>query len=320
MSMKEHGVAAASPAVGSFVYPAFSLSGDYVLTASWDLNGQPYTCTVQIGVRAPGLRAEGCWDTESAGDDLDLHMAKVNGFSQCATTHAWSDLACKSANEDCYYDNCYAAGGLFATTDKVNWGFAASPASACTGWGSQTTGSSCGNPRLDRDANGLSGTCDPTVSNPNGSSAAGPYCGPENINVDAPADGDQYAVGLRFYNQSGMTNAHGHVNIYCNGERVLSSGFDPTATPPNEYPQLATPGQDSTGDMWKVATITTSVTGGTLSCTVLPTQSTKANAALDGTTAYCVDDANLNGAQSQEFLTSGGGAPSPTVATALCFH
>jgi len=73
--------------------------------------------------------------------------------------------------------------------------------------------------------------------------------------------------------------------------------------------------------MWKVATVTTTVTGGVLSCTVLPTQSKVANPTLDGpTTAYCVDDAQKNTSQSQEFLTQGGGVPSATVATALCFH
>ena len=42
--------------------------------------GKQYTCSVQIEVRAPGLRAEGCWSTEGQGDDVDLHMAKINGF------------------------------------------------------------------------------------------------------------------------------------------------------------------------------------------------------------------------------------------------
>jgi len=316
MSGKEHGTVATGAGL-SAIFPAFSLSGDYLLTASWELNGQPYTCTLQVDVRAPGLRAEACWDTEKDGDDLDLHMAKVNGFTQCATTHAWSDLACMSANEDCFYEECYA--GFGGVGDTVNWGFPTSAATACTGWGSQSTGTTCGNPRLDRDANGLSGTCDPTVNNPNGGGLIGPFCGPENINLDAPANGDQYAVAVRFYNQSGTTNPHVHSDIYCNGERILSSGYDPVAG--NNFPQLATPGQDSTGDMWKVATVTTTVTGGVLSCTVLPTQSKVANPTLDGpTTAYCVDDAQKNTSQSQEFLTQGGGVPSATVATALCFH
>jgi len=314
-SMKEHGIALSQPGVTSVIYPAFSLSGDYVLTGAWELNGQKYSCTLQIQVRAPGLRAEGCWDTEAVGDDVDLHMAKVDGFSQCATSHAWSDLACANANEDCYYEDCYSGG--FGSVDSVNWGYPTTPLSNCSGWGSQTTGASaCGNPRLDRDANGLSGTCDPSVFNPNGSSITGPFCGPENINVDAPGNNDVFAIGLRFYNQSGSTPAKSHVNVYCDGARILAAGYDPVAG--NLYPQLATPGQDSTGDMWKVALVTTTVSGGVLTCNVVPTQSKVANAALDGSTAYCVDDASLNGAESQEHLTAGGGVPAN--ANALCYH
>jgi hypothetical protein len=313
----EHGTVAMSPAVASEVYPAFSLSGDYVLSASWRLDGQPYTCSVQIAVRAPGLRAEGCWDTVGLNDDLDLHMAKVDGFTQCATSHAWSNLDCTTANEDCYYGDCYA-GGALGGTDTTDWGFASSAPSNCTGWGSQTAAASCGNPRLDRDTNGLSGACDPTVVNPAGSSAVGPFCGPENINLDAPADGDQYAVAMRFYGRNGTAsaNVHGHVNVYCDGERILSAGYDPVAG--INYPQLATPGADDSGDMWKVALVTTTLMGTTLRCTVAPTQSTAANTTLDGTTAYCVDDSTLNGAAAEEYLTSGGGVPAS--ANALCFH
>ncbi len=329
MNGKEHGAVATGAGL-SAVFPAFSLSGDYVLTASWTFDGQPYTCTVQIGVRAPGLRAEACWDTEAQGDDLDLHMAKVNGFStKCPNTQAWSDLACASENEDCYWEECYSGPGARPGGDAVTeWGFASSLSTACTGWGSQSTGASCGNPRLDRDTNGLSGTCDPTVSNPNdqadgtGFPGAGVgFCGAENINLDNPAPGDQYEVAVRFYGQynPSPTNPHVHSDIYCNGERILSAGYDPTMG--NLFPQLGTAGQDDSGDMWKVATVTTSTgDGGAIACTVLPTQSKVANASLDGTTAYCVDDATLNTANSQKFLTSGGGVPSATVATATCFH
>jgi len=319
LSGKEHGMSVSAPAVASSIYPAFSLSGDYLLSAAWTLNGTPYTCSVKVQVRAPGVRAEGCWDTEAQGDDLDLHMAKVNSFPQCATSHSWSDLApgCATANEDCYYADCYSD-GLGAGND-VDWGYAASPASSCTGWGSQSVGANaCNNPRLDRDSNGLSGTCDPTVANPNGSSFTGPYCGPENINVDHPANNDRFAVGLRFFAQNATPPApvHTHVNIYCDGARVFSAGYDPTTG--NTFPRLLTPGQDSQGDMWKVALVTTQVTGAGLTCTVDPTQSTKPDSTRDGTTAYCVDDAALDGDVSQELLTSGGYEPAN--ANALCYH
>jgi hypothetical protein len=239
----------------------------------------------------------------------------VNDFPQCSTTHAWSDLTCVAAYEDCFYGDCYTAG---SHTNSVDWGYASSPKSACTGWGSQTAGAVCYNPRLDRDANGLSGTCDPAVKNPNGRSANGPFCGPENINVDHPVVNDRFAVGLRYYTRSapGTVSAHSHVNVYCNGARVLSAGFDPIAG--NEYPQLWTSGADTGGDMWKVALLTTTVTGAGLSCTVVPTQSTTPDPTRDGSTAYCVDNAALDGADSQEFLTEGGFEPAN--ANALCYH
>jgi hypothetical protein len=318
MTGKEHGIVASAPAVESAVWPAFSLSGDYVMDAQWTLNGKQYECSVQIEVRAPGLRAEGCWSTEGQTDDLDLHMAKVDGFTQCATSHAWSDNACATANEDCYYGDCSTVSG----NGPPNWGYMAGAATDCTGWGSQSTGTSCSNPRLDRDANGLSGPCDPTLSNPNATPAIpgfGGFCGPENINVDAPANGDVFAVGLRFYGRDGSAtaNALSHVNIYCDGARILSAGYDPT-TPGAVYPQLITPGQDTTGDMWKVALVTTSVTGGALTCNVAPTQSTTPDAQRDGSTAYCVDNASLQGANSQKYLTNGGGVPA--TANSLCYH
>lgn len=325
MSGKEHGMIATAPAVTSSIYPAFSLSGDYLLNAAWTLKGQQYACSVKVQVRAPGVRAEGCWDTEGQGtvqgmgDDLDLHMAKVNNFPECATSHSWSNLApaCMSANEDCFYNDCYS-GGLSGAAP--NWGYADSPASACNGWGSQGgLAASCSNPRLDRDANGLSGACDPTVTNPNGSAfLGGPFCGPENINVDHPMNNDRFAVGLRFFaqNTSPPVPAHAHVNIYCDGERVLSSGFDPTTG--NNYPQLLTSGGDTAGDMWKVALITATVTGAGLTCNVLPTQSTKPDSMRDGSTSYCVDNSTLEGANSQILLTASGYEPAD--ANALCYH
>ena len=256
---KEHGIVASAPALTSAVYPAFSLSGDYLLDASWTLDGKQYTCSLKVQVRAPGLRAEACWDTEGAGghDDLDLHMAKVSNFPKCAT-EVWSDQStkatCNAANEDCYYGDCVAS-----EFGHTNWGYATSPASACAGWGSQTAGvTSCNNPRLDRDTNGDS-MCNATVTNPNKS---GPFCGAENINLDNPADGDVFAVAVRFFakNSPAGTNAHTHVNIYCDGARIYTAGYDPVAG--NKFPVLVEDGGDTGGDMWKVGLVTTQVSGG----------------------------------------------------------
>jgi hypothetical protein len=305
-SGKEHGIVAVAPVVHSSIYPAFSLSGDYSMKTEWDLKGKHYSCLEKIQVRAPGLRAEACWDTEGSGIDLDLHVAKVNGFPSCMTSHGWSDLSCQS--EDCYYNNCYTPMGTFPS-----WGYSSSSSSACTGWGSEAGQQvvTCGNPRLDRDANGLSGTCDPSNANPNG---GGTFCGPENINVDTPDDGSRFAVAVRYYN--GVLASKTHVNIYCDGVRIMTTGYDPTTG--NDFPQLRTAGQDMSGDMWKVGLVTTHVTPSGLSCDAQPTQSQNPHAMTDGSSSYCVDNTTSDGAQSAQLLTSGGFEP--LNANALCFH
>jgi hypothetical protein len=256
-------------------------------------------------VRAPGIRAEACWDTEAAGVDLDLHVAKVDGFATCPKK-GWTDTC---ATEDCHYGNCYG-------DNTLSW-YPASASSACQGWGSQTSGT-CNNPRLDRDANGLSGKCDATVTNPNAPSGSGGsgggFCGPENINVDAPADGSKYAVAVKYFGGDGISRTH--VNVYCNGERVLSTGYSPVTG--IDFPKLATAGDDTTGDMWKVTLITAQLTGGVLSCDVKPTASQQPHAALDGNSAYCVDDTAMDGASATMFLAPGGAAPLSS--DAMCFH
>jgi hypothetical protein len=70
--------------------------------------------------------------------------------------------------------------------------------------------------------------------------------------------------------------------------------------------------------MWKVALVTTQVTGAGLTCNVVPTQSTTPDPQRDGSSAFCVDDSTLDGLASQELLTSGG--LEPANANALCFH
>ena len=310
LNMLEHGMVATAPAVTSVVYPAFSLSGDYILTGEFDLEMQHYSCSLKIQVRAPGLRAEACWGSEALGDDLDLHMAKVNAPPACPK-EGWSDDSGggSCAGEDCYYANYYTP-----NQQMPNWGYASEGPSACVGWGSEAGQgvSTCTNPRLDRDANGVSGTCDPTIINPD--DASNSFCGPENINLDAPKDGDTFAVGVRFYN--GTDPSPTHVNIYCNGERILSTGYNPVTS--NNFPVLLTQGQDTDGDMWKVGLVTTHVTNGKLSCDVHPTPSVKPHPARDGSTAYCVDNTGMDGQSSGSLLTKSGGAP--TAAAQLCFH
>jgi hypothetical protein len=301
-SKLEHGIVATQPEVTSSFYPAFSLSGDYVVTGEFDLFGKHYACSQKIQVRAPGLRAEACWDTEQDGVDLDLHVARVDGFT-CAKK-GWSDT-CK--NQDCYYSSC-------VNGSSPGW-FPSSPNSACHGWGSQTTGT-CFNPRLDRDANGVSGTCDPSVSNPyqTGDDFSGGFCGPENVNVDAPTTASTYAVAVKYYGGSAPSRAH--VNVYCNGARVLSTGFNPVTGV--NYPELRTSGGDTDGDMWKVGLVGITGSGASMVCNVQPSVAKNPVPATDGPTGFCVDTTATNGANSVLYLASSGGVPAD--ANALCFH
>ncbi len=299
VSGKERGFVAQAPAVSSSFYPAFATSGDYVVQGEFDLYGTHYACTQKVQVRAPGLRAELCWDT-TGNTDIDLHMAKVDGFPTCQTAGkmGWSD---NCSREDCYYGNCASSG--FGV--QPAW-FGASPTSACIGWGSFASGTTCQNPRLDRD----NISCTRSVTNPNDRS----FCGSENINVDNPSDGSQYAIGVRYFNGSSSTKPH--VNLYCNGERVLSTGYDPISG--NDWPKLLTPGQGTSGDMWKVALVNAHLTGGVLSCDVAPTGSLAPHPTTDNSTSYCVDNTSNDTANSAKLLTPGGGVPA--TAQKLCFH
>jgi hypothetical protein len=294
-SSKEHGFVASAPAVTSSVYPAFSLSGDYLIQGEFELNGQQYSCQQKIQVRAPGIRAEACWDTVGPSIDLDLHMAQVTYANTCPDT-GWTSTCPK---QDCYYGNC--KGG-----SSPGWYPPNASTSACQGWGSKTTGT-CFNPRLDRDLI----SCSTSQTDPNASD----FCGPENINVDAPASGAKFAVALKYF--GGSVSSRAHVNVYCNGERVLSTGYNPVTG--NDFPKLTKSGGNTSGDMWKVAMITTTTTpAGGIACNVQPVPSTKPHAATDGSNAYCVDNSPSDTADATQFFTSGGA--NPLDAEALCFH
>jgi hypothetical protein len=312
-SGKEHGFVW-SAGTTYFFYPGFSASGDYIVTGEFDVGGQHHSCSQKIQVRAPGIRAEACWDTEGQNVDLDIHMSRVDGFSSCAQK-GWSDVC---ASEDCYYGSCYGS-------DNDNWGYASSPATACVGWGSQSNGGGCNNPRLDRDTNGLSGTCNPSATNPNtkssgGIGSGGGFCGPENINVDAPANGSKYAVGVKYYRDPAsppsVTPSKTHVNVYCDGVRVMSTGFNPVTG--IQFPVLTQAGADNGGDLWKVTVIKANIVNGALTCDVTPTHSQNARAATDGTSAFCVDTSTTEGANSVSWFTQSGQAPLNS--DALCWH
>jgi hypothetical protein len=258
-------------AAAGVVFPAFSLSGDYLIQGEFDLNGTHYVCTQKVQVRAPGVRAELCWDTVGT-DDVDLHFARLQDVS--CTSSGW-DNTC--ANQDCYYGN-----------ERPSWGYPASPDSACRGWSSQRTGT-CTNPRLDRD----NIQCSRSIADPSASS----FCGPENINIDNPRNGDRFVVGVNYF--SGPIEnprSRPHVNIYCNGERVLSAGYNPLTGQLN-HPALLTHGGDTGGDFWTVATVQTTVdtSGNLVSCGVETIPSRHADPTRDGPPSngtgadFCVD-------------------------------
>lgn len=269
-----------SGVAGGQVYPAFALSGDYTVQGEFDLGGQRFVCTQKVRVRAPGIRAELCWDTvggdnASNGNDIDLHLARLQGTS--CTDQGW-DSTC-STNTVGLYQDCYwspSSGCPASSSSPPGWGYADSANSACQGWGSKRGSAACTNPRLDRD----NISCDRAEQNPNASSG---FCGPENINLDNPRDLDRFAVGVNhFGNNSGTNDARPHVNLYCNGARVLSVGYNP-ATGQTAFPLLNKPGASSTGDFWTAAVITAHVDGGQLvGCDVATVPSHHADPTRDG--------------------------------------
>jgi hypothetical protein len=280
---------------GGRVYPAFGLSGDYVVQGEFTLNGQQYTCTQRVEVRAPGIRAELCWDNPQGNRDVDLHFARLTGTIPCATTQGFLD-SCPSngIGQDCHYATC---------NNEMNWGYAVSPNTACKGWSSKR-GGACNNPRLDRD----NVSCSATQQNPAAVGllpppvGQGDFCGPENINLDNPKDGDKFVVGVNYY--SGGAAAKPHVNLYCNGRRVLSVGYNPATN--QNFPVLSNSGSRTDGDFWKVATITAQVTGGMLtSCDVATIPSRNPDPGRDGpnNTSVCVDSKSNRSTPSFSYAT-----------------
>jgi hypothetical protein len=245
-------------------------------------------------VRAPGIRAELCWDSVGgeeavgpAGNDIDLHFARLQGVT-CASK-GWDNTCPQGPTyEDCWYGT--ESGCRDFSTVPPAWGYADSPTSACIGWSSKRNPvdgllyfQGCTNPRLDKD----NIECDKTIDDPavDVSAAGNEFCGPENINLDNPNDGDAFVVGVNhFGNTMGPSEAHPHVNLYCNGARVLSAGYNPL-TGQVRNPLLNIGGADLTGDLWEVATITVHVSSGQVtSCDVVTVPSHHADQTRDGVT------------------------------------
>jgi hypothetical protein len=242
-------------------------------------------------------------------------------------THGWFETCNDTEDrDDCYYSAASGCTGF--TANPSPWGYPRSAPTACHGWGSKRDPmADCDNPRLDQD----NISCDPKNPDPmdaDGNGITGYFCSPENINLDAPKNGEKFAIGVDFYDNGALLgNApqppKPHVNVYCNGERKLAFGFDPTAMPPNNFPVLRDSGQDITGDMWEVAIVEAKVTGSALSdCIISPVHSRTPKANKDGSKDVCVDTNPQNsaiqmGANAWKFIASGG---FPANADALCWH
>jgi hypothetical protein len=337
---------------GGQVHPAFGLSGDYLVQGEWDLAGTHYVCTQKVEVRAPGIRAELCWDTvggeetaNPAGNDVDLRFARLQGVT--CPTKGWDSTCSQGLTyEDCWWDP--TSGCRDFGTTPPGWGYADSPTTACLGWSSKRHAvdgnnyfEACTNPRLDKD----NIECDKTVDDPTVigdpllvSNGQHEFCGPENINLDNPKDGDAFVVGVNHYlNHGGSSNAHPHVNLYCDGERVLSAGYNPL-TGQTANPLLTQGGFDYAGDFWMVGTIKAHVTGGKLtSCDVATIPSHHADQTRDGVTNptttgndVCVESttSNANPAYSytghafieHQALQGGTNGAIPAMAAGFCKH
>ena len=323
---------------GGVVYPAFALSGDYVVQGEFDLANTHYVCTQKVEVRADGIRAELCWDTvgqlggltNGGANDIDLHFARLQGIT-CTGKNGW-DNTCTTGGkyQDCWWDN--VGGCRDDSANPPGWGYSDSPDSACIGWGSKrhqkgsalgTYTQGCTNPRLDRD----NITCDPTVDDPNSQATdINEFCGPENINLDNPADNDSFVVGVNhFGNSDGTSNAKVHVNLYCQGARVLSVGYNPASTPPSQNPLLNKAGADSTGDLWAVGTVKWHAANGATpaSCDVVTIPSVTPDPTRDGTNnkQVCVDSTGTGAPKpykNHKFNEATGAIP--TTAAGFCKH
>ncbi len=205
------------------------LSGDYrvtlvVVTAS----GRTLSCTWLVHVEGPGLRVEMCYP-ESQSVDLDLFLSRP-GFR--GPWYPMGRDVFAPTPSACGWHNCEATlRGSGAT--RADWGYAPSPLAACVNGphGAEWSAlGSCANPRLDIDNN---------LSKATGV--------PENINVDAPRDGDTYRVMV--HNFSG-TRARPLVNVYCAGRRVATFG-----APPDEVPRFEGETNPMVGAMWRVADV-----------------------------------------------------------------
>jgi hypothetical protein len=226
------------------------LSGDYTVTMTVTLpDGSLFTCTWIVHIQGPGLRVEMCYP-ESSTQDLDLYL------KQPGKTTPWftGEAQFSTSLDQCCWANCEAnlrgdsvMPAPVQPVTRADWGYPTSPLALCEGgpqgpsW--QGVGF-CASPRLDIDNNLQEGTGLP-----------------ENINVDAPREGETFRIMV-----ANFTGALSHplVNVYCDGHRAATIG-----AAPDQVPNFSgTSGSISIGALWRVADVTTHVTGTQTSCTV----------------------------------------------------
>ena len=214
------------------------LSGDYTITLSVTTpTGAALTCSWIVHVAGPGLRVELCYP-ESETQDLDLFLHRPGST---ADWYAVGATSFQPLQDSCGWHDCEATirgtlPGGFGLVPRADWGYAPSPLSECEGGpqGDQWRALGfCANPRLDIDNNLAEGTGLP-----------------ENINVDAPREGETFRIMVD--NFSGLPSRP-ILNVYCGGRRVATFG-----TPPDELRGFeGDRGDISVGAMWRVADVTT---------------------------------------------------------------
>ena len=224
------------------------LSGDYTVTMTvTPPTGAPFSCSWVVHIRGPGLRIEMCYP-ESSTMDLDLYL------KQPGHTTPWftSQTQFSTALDQCSWANCEAnlRGSTVMpsqTVGRADWGYPTSPLSLCQNDLQGATWQSlgyCSSPRLDIDNN---------LSEATGV--------PENINVDAPKDSESFRIMVA--NFTGTT-AHPLINVYCDGRRTATIG-----AAPDQLDNFSGPGgSEAIGALWRVADVTTRVSGNQTTCTV----------------------------------------------------
>ncbi len=248
------------------------VSGEYTVTFTETVAGQPKTCQYPLYVGARGLRVELSWDFPTSGgsDDFDLHMHRPG------TTTPWN-ISGQSA-DDCGYGNCKVistsppfdtgdatAPNWFPTTmamppnSPVSWFLDPvmtnntcyyAPRMAGQDWIDAAMG--CHSPRLDIDDI----TCNPSITDVNDPE----FCVPENVNIDYPPLNTWIRVGVHLYpgTTSFTGQSHPDVKIYCDAAlagELGAHGFYTPEAPVTFYGAQSGSNPSSVATFWPVADV-----------------------------------------------------------------